>query len=368
MSVSKEKFGVTGKKQTVTKYILQNKNGMTVSVLDLGAVIHEIAVPDRNGIFENVVLGFDKASDYEINVPAFGAVLGRYANRISNASFTLNGREYKLEQNDKTNCLHGGTNRYEHFMYEAECPEDTEESSVTFRRLSKDMEQGFPGNLMVTVTYTLSEDNELLLEYYAVSDKDTIINMTNHCYFNIGPGGHRCKNVLEQDLQIFADAYTPINDLRLPTGEIRPVEGTAFDFRDVHRIGERIGEPKEDDSVVEGYDHNYVLRHRDGGVEKAAVYSDSRSGRVLEVYTDCPGLQLYSSVLLDEPNGREGLHYGVSAGICFETQNFPNAVNIDHFPNAILRAGEEYRRTTVFRFDILEENSGRERKYGTFKS
>lgn len=358
MSIRQEKFGMTKEKQTVTKYTLQNRNGMEVSLLDFGAVIYEIMAPDKDGNFENIVLGFDNVADYEVNTPAFGAVLGRYANRISNAAFTLNGKEYKLEQNDETNCLHGGSLRFEHFMYQAECQEGAEECSVSFTRLSKDMEQGFPGNLMVTVTYTLNDANELLLEYYAVSDEDTIVNMTNHCYFNIGPGGHRCKDVLSQELQIFADAYTPVNDLLVPTGEIRSVEGTALDFREVHIIGERIGEAREDDSIVEGYDHNFVLNHAKGEIAKAAVYCDKVSGRIMEVFTDCPGLQVYSSVMLDEPNGREGIHYGVSNGICFETQNFPNAVNIDSFPNAVLRAGEEYETATVFRFDTLEDKKG----------
>lgn len=355
VSIKQEKFGVTKDKQVVTKYTLRNQNGMEVSLLNLGAVIYEIIAPDKEGNFENIVLGFDNVADYEVNIPAFGAVLGRYANRISNAAFTLNGKEYKLEQNDETNCLHGGTLRFEHCMYQAECTQGETENSVSFTRISPNMEQGFPGNLTVTITYTLNDANELMLEYYAVSDEDTIINMTNHCYFNIGQGGHRCKDVLEQELQIFADAYTPVNDILVPTGEIRSVEGTALDFREVHTIGERIGVPKEDDSIVEGYDHNFVLNHAKEEIAKAAVCYDKFSGRIMEVYTDCPGLQVYTSVQLDEPNGREGIHYGVSRGICFETQNFPNAVNIDSFPSAVLRAGDEYETVTIFRFDTMKD-------------
>lgn len=354
MSINREKFGVTTDHQPVTKYTLKNQNGMEVSLLDLGAVICEIVVPDRKGNFENIVLGFDTVQDYEVNVPAFGAVLGRCANRISDGAFVLNGKKYQLEQNDNTNCLHGGTNRFEHFIYQAECEEGLEESSVSFTRLSKDMEQGFPGNLMVTVTYTLNDANELMLEYHAVSDEDTIINMTNHCYFNIGVGGHRCKSVLDHELQIFADAYTPVNDILVPTGEIRPVDSTALDFREPHKIGSRVGKATPDDHVVGGYDHNFVLNHPEGEIGKAVVYCDHISGRFMEVFTDCPGLQVYSSVMLDEPNGREGIHYGSSQAICFESQNFPNAINTDSFPDPILRAGEEYQTTTVFRFGILE--------------
>ncbi|MDD7403354.1 MAG: aldose epimerase family protein [Butyribacter sp.] len=355
MSIKREKFGVNKDGQTVTKYTLINRNGMSVTLLDIGAVIYEIMAPDREGVFENIVLGFDTVADYEVNEPAFGAVLGRCANRISDGGFTLNGKEYRLEQNDGTNCLHGGTNRYEHLMYQAECEEGLEESSVSFSRLSADMEQGFPGNLMVTVTYTLNDANELMIEYNAVSDADTVVNMTNHCYFNIGKGGHRCKNVLEQELQVFADTYNPTNKLHLPTGEIRPVEGTAMDFRTMHRIGERVGEPQPDDSVVAGYDHNFILHHEENEITKAVVYCDRDSGRVIEVFTDCPGVQIYSAAPLDEPNGREGMHYGSSNAICFETQQFPNAINMPQFPSPVLKAGETYQTVTVFRFDILEE-------------
>lgn len=355
MSIKREKFGVTKDNQEVTRYTLVNKNGMEVSLLDLGAVIHEIIVPDKNGTLENIVLGFDDVANYEVNVPAFGAVLGRYANRIENARFMLNGKEYMLEQNDETNCLHGGSNRFEHFMYQTECTEGTEECSISFSRLSKDMEQGFPGNLIVTVTYTLNDANELMIEYYAVSDEDTIINMTNHCYFNIGPKGHLCKDVLNQEIQVFADAYTPVNEILVPSGEIRSVEGTALDFREMHKVGERMGEPTPDESIVEGYDHNFVLNHAEGEIAKAAIYRDVESGRIMEIYTDQPGLQIYSSTFLDEPNGRDGNHYGVSRALCFESQNFPNAINIEKFPNAILRAGEEFETVTVFRFGVIDE-------------
>lgn len=354
MAIRKEEFGITQNNEKVTKYILTNHQGMQVSVIDFGAVITEIRVPDRNGIMEDVALGFDTLTEYEVNEPAFGAVVGRVANRIANASFILNGKNYSLDQNDGTNCLHGGRNRYEHRMYEAECTQGEDMDSVSFTRLSPAMEQGFPGNLTVTVTYTLNDDNELMLEYYAVCDEDTIINLTNHCYFNIGKGGHACKNVLNHTLQVFADSYTPVNKILIPTGEIRPVDGTALDFRTPHRIGERIGEETADERIVAGYDHNYVLDGQCGELVRAVRYTDSESGRTLEVFTDFPGVQVYTAEKLDAPNGKQGVHYGNFGAICFETQNYPDAVNQPSFPCAVLRAGEEYEKTAVFRFGIME--------------
>lgn len=353
MGILREDFGVTKGKEKVTKYTLVNQNGMKVSMIDFGAVITNLWVPDKDGVLEDVALGFDTVEDYEVNKPAFGAIVGRVANRISNASFSLNGKKYSLDQNDETNCLHGGFSRFEHFMYQAECQEEEGAASVSFTRLSKDMEQGFPGNLTVTITYTLNDANDLMIDYYAVSDEDTVINLTNHCYFNIGKGGHQCRNVLDQTLQVFADAYTPVNEILVPTGEIRPVENTALDFRSPCRIGERIGEAKPDESVVAGYDHNYVLGQEEGEIVKAAIYSDKDSGRVMEIFTDFPGVQVYTAAELTAENGKENTSYGNFGGICFETQNYPDAVNRPEFPDATLRAGEEYQRTAVFHFDVM---------------
>lgn len=354
MGISREEFGVTKEQEKVTKYTLTNQNGMKVSLIDFGAVITNLWVPDREGVLEDIALGFDSIEGYEVNKPAFGAVIGRVANRISNGSFTLNGKQYQLDQNDETNCLHGGNFRFEKCMYQTECAETEGADSISFTRLSKDMEQGFPGNVTVTVTYTLNDANELMIDYYAVSDEDTVISLTNHCYYNIGKGGHKCKDVLNHTLQVFADAYTPVDEILVPTGEIRSVENTAMDFRNPHRIGERIGEAVPDESIVAGYDHNYVLAKEEGEVVKAAVYSDQESGRVMEVFTDFPGVQVYNAAELDIPNGKENTYYRGYAGICFETQNYPDAVNRPEFPDATLRAGEEYERVAVFRFDVMQ--------------
>ena len=354
MSIIREKIGITKNGETVTKYTMVNRDGMHVSVLDLGAVITEITVPDKDGNKQDIVLGYDTVAEYEVNAPGFGAVMGRCANRISGAEYTLNGKTYTLQKNDGENCLHGGYNRFEHFMYQAECIEDIECDSIVFSRVSKDMEQGFPGNLNYSITYTWNDANELMLEYQAVSDQDTVINMTNHCYFNLGIEEYRSGSVLDQEMQIFANAYTPVGAGLIPTGEIRSVEGTAQDFRKMHKIGDKISKASADDSTVAGYDHNFVLNKGEEDIRLAARYIDRESKRTMEVFTDCPGLQVYSSDQLDDM-GKNNTYFGPFSGMCFESQNFPNAINQEGFPSPILRAGETYERTTVYRFGILEE-------------
>lgn len=350
MRITKKEFGVTSKQEKVTKYILTNENGMEVTLIDLGAVITGILVPDKNGNKEDVVLGFDTVKDYETNPPSLGAVVGRFANRIANAKFTLNGKEYTLDQNDGKHCLHSGYKRLEHGMYQAECSEGLEECSVSFTRVSPSMEQGFPGNLTLSITYTLNDQDELMIEYYAVTDEDTIINLTNHSYFNIGIKGHKTPSICSQEMQLMADSYTPVNDERIPTGEIVSVENTPMDFKTMRRIGEDI-----DAGKVEGYDNNFVLNTQDGTIAKAAVYQDRESGRVMEVFTDFPGIQVYTSNGLCVDDGKEGASYRTFSGICFETQNYPDAVNHDNFPSAVLKPMEEYQRTTVFRFSLMED-------------
>lgn len=352
MSIRKESFGTTSDGMHVNRYTLKNHNGMEVSFLDLGAVIYSVEVSDREGKFEDIALGYDSVKGYEVNRPSFGAPIGRYANRIAGAKFVLNGKEYQLDENDGTNCLHGGVLRYNHCMYEAECIEEQESDSITFARLSPDGEQGFPGNLSIEITYTLNDADELMIEYHAVCDEDTIINLTNHSYFNLGSGGHTCADVLEQEVQIFADRYTPLSDNLVPTGEIRDVEGTALDFREYKTIGKEIGGKDPAERTVTGYDHNFILNHPTGEVAMAARIRDPKSGRVMEVFTDLPGLQLYTAEDLIEPGGKDGMTYGNFCGACFESQNFPNAVNMEEFPNAVLRAGEEYSTVTVYRFRV----------------
>ena len=348
MSISKIKFGVTANGDEVTKYTLKNNNGIEVSFIDLGGVITNLMMPDKDGNIDDIV------AEYEVNMPSFGAPLGRYANRVSNAIFTLNGKEYKLDKNESTNCLHGGNTRYNRMMYNAETDVVENGDSITFSRLSPDGEQGFPGNLTVAITYTLNDDNELMIDYYAVGDEDTIVNMTNHSYFNLGKGGHKCKDILDQEITIYADNYTPVNDILVPTGEIKSVEGTALDFRNGKPVREGLGAYDKDEKTVTEYDHNFVLNGDDVcDVAKAAQFVCKETGRMMEVYTDQPGLQLYTAGGLTTENSKDGINYANFCGACFESQNFPNAINTKGFPNAVLKAGDEYTTTTVFRFSII---------------
>lgn len=355
MSIQTEEFGYTKSGEKVTRYILTNHNGMQVAFLDLGAVIQSIMVEDRTGTIEDVVLGYDTVAGYEVNVPSFGAPVGRCANRISNGKFELNGKVYTLDQNDGTNCLHGGYLRYNHCMYEVECVTEETSDRISFSRLSPDGEQGFPGNLSLTITYTWNDDNELMIEYQAICDEDTILNLTNHSYFNIGPKGHAGENVLKQEVQIEAEQYNPIGDKMLPTGEFLPVAGTMMDFTTFHSIGDHIGKDDPEAGTLSGYDHNYVLaEHEAGDVIKAATIRDPRNGRVLEVFTDMPGVQFYIAKELVEENGKDGVAYMHYGGACFESQNYPNGINQENFPSPILQAGVEYEATTVYRFSIEE--------------
>lgn len=236
MSIVKSKFGINKDGQEVTKYTLKNKNGMEVSFIDLGAVITNIIVPDRAGVFEDIALGYGEVAPYEVNMPSFGAPIGRYSNRISDAKFILNGKEYQLDQNDSTNCLHGGFQRYNCCMYSVKYEEFEEEDKIIFSRHSPDGEQGFPGSLDYSVTYILDDDDELIIGYQAVCDSDTIVNFTNHSYFNLGKGGHKCPDVLNQEVQIEADYYTPVNDILVPIGELKELAGTALDFRNLRNL------------------------------------------------------------------------------------------------------------------------------------
>lgn len=354
MSIQTKILGTTKEGNEVLQYIMTNHEGNQVVLLNLGAVIQKIIVDDKDGNKEDVVLGYDTVEGYEKNVPSFGSPVGRCANRISEARFTLGGVEYQLEQNDDTNCLHGGYLRYNHLMYEVETNEAEDFDSISFSRVSPDGEQGFPGNLTLTITYTWNDANDLIVEYNAISDQDTIFNMTNHSYFNIGPGGHKCKNVLDQEVQIFSDQFNPIGAKRLPTGETKSVKGTCMDFTEFHKIGERIGEDTPDYVTISGYDHNYIVGTTPGEAKKIAALYCPENGRIMEVFTDMPGMQLYSAKELVETGGKEGTDYTHFGGVCFESQNYPNGINEPKFPAPILKAGEEFESVTVFHFGIEE--------------
>lgn len=349
MKITQKSFGKTKSGEDATLYTVTNNNGMEVSFTDYGANIVSIIVPDRNGDFADVALGYKNIEGYENNDPGFGSLIGRNANRIGGAKFELSGKVYELEKNEGENNLHGGNPAYNKVMYETEIYEEEEMISIDFSRLSPDMEQGFPGNFDLTVTYTLTEGNELMIEYHGVSDKDTVVNLTNHSYFNLS--GHNSGSIIDHKVWIKANQFTPTSDDLIPTGEYRDVEGTPMDFRKLKSIGQDIDSDYEPLVQAGGYDHNYVLDNDSGDVEKVAELVDESTGRVMEVFTDMPGLQFYSSNMLTPvENGKDGARYDKRTGVCFETQHFPNACNIEGFPSSLLNAGQHYEYVTIYRF------------------
>lgn len=349
MKITQKPFGKTKSGEEATLYTLSNNNGMKVSITDFGVNIVSIIVPDREGKFDDVALGFNSISGYEENRPFLGSFIGRCANRISGAKFELNGKVYTLQKNERENNLHSGVPGYNKVMYETEVYEEEDMISLEFSRLSPHMEQGFPGNLDITVTYSLTENNELVIEYHAVSDKDTVVNLTNHSYFNLS--GHDSGSILDHKVWIKANQFTPTNDELIPTGELRDVAGTPLDFRTLKRIGDNINDDYEPLKQAGGYDHNFVLDISRDEVTKVAELVDEASGRVMEVFTDCPGMQLYTGNMLSSvEDGKDGARYGKRAGVCFETQHFPNACNIKSFPSSILKAGEGYEFVTIYKF------------------
>ncbi|MBP3609186.1 MAG: galactose mutarotase [Lachnospiraceae bacterium] len=352
MKITKTSFGTTKNGEKATLYTMENSNGMKVSVTDYGATIVHIIVPDRDGKMADVSLGYDDVKGYDENGTYYGAFIGRNGNRIANASFTLNGVKYDLDKNDGPNNLHGGFKGYNNFFFETECFEEEGEVSVEMSRLSPDMEQGFPGNLDITVTYTLTEENELAIEYLGVSDKDTIVNLTNHTFFNLA--GHDSGTILDHKVFIDADYFTPTDDGLIPTGELRTVDGTPMDFRTEQVVGDRIDADYEPLKQAGGYDHNYVLNNSGEDVEYVASLYDPKSGRRMEVFTDLPGMQLYAGNFIDgKATGKGGKVYTKREGICFETQLFPDACNEkEFFKSSVVKAYEEYSTMTVYKFSV----------------
>lgn len=330
----------------VDLFTLKNTNGMTARVTTYGATLTELLVPDKNGKFANVVLGFDNLRDYESNLPYFGATIGRYANRIAGAEFNLTGTTYKLAQNDGkfNNTLHGGWKGFDKRIWSGKQSKTDEGDSVAFSYVSPDMEEGFPGTLNVCVSYILTKDNELKIEFSAVTDRTTPVNLTNHAYFNLCGAG--TGNILQHELQINADHYLPTNEEMIPTGELKNVEGTPFDFRKLTPIGARIGTIPN-----RGYDHNYVLHPRENREPRlVAAVRDPKSGRRLQVLTTEPGLQFYSGNWLDEPIPGIGVIYDQHDAFCLEAQHFPDSVHHPHFPNVIYGPDDKYHQITIYKF------------------
>lgn len=355
MQIEQQFFGKTSAGEEALLYTVTNKNGMSVSFTDFGAIIVKVMVPDRLGKLEDVVLGYDNLSPYEQNSPGYGSFIGRNANRIRKASFHLENKTYDLEKNDGQNNLHSGAISYNKYMYKTKVVSKEDFASIEFSRVSPDMEQGFPGDLKVSVTYTLTDKNELILNYHAVSDQDTVVNLTNHSYFNLA--GHGSGTVLNQKVKILADLFTPTDDELIPTGELRNVSGTPMDFRILKPLGQDIFKEYKPLKQAGGYDHNYVLdtfnAHQNNTVEKVAELMDEKSGRVMEVYTDMPGIHMYTgNFITGTETGKEGIVYEKHGGVCFETQYYPNSCNIPEFPSCILKAGELYEHCTIFKFSV----------------
>jgi len=341
--VPEEAFGRMPDGRAVSLYTLINARGMKARLISYGAILVSLEVPDRQGQLGDVVLGFDDLESYIKRNPLFGAVVGRYANRIANASFSIDGVEYKITANSGKNHIHGGrAQRFDKVVWNAYPFTSEKGVGVRFTHFSFDGEEGFPGNLSTSVTYTLTPANELRIDYQAETDKPTVVNLTNHSYFNLAGQG----DILGHELQIAAQWYTPAGEGLIPTGEIQAVGETPLDFRTPHTIGERIGQLTE----TRGYDNNYVLDGSDGRLARAARVKDPASGRVMEVFTTEPGMQLYTANHLKGVAGKGGSVYGQHGGVCLETQHFPDSPNKPHFPSTVLRPGQIYNSTTVFKF------------------
>ena len=346
--VKREAFG-TVEGRPVEQYTLTNKNGIEVRAITYGGIITSIKTPDRAGRMGDIVLGFDSIDGYLGDHPYFGAIIGRYGNRIAKGRFTIDGQEYKLATNNGPNHLHGGIKGFDKQIWSAEVlPPMAGQSSVAFTYTSADGEEGYPGRLLVEVTYTLNDNNELIVDYLGRSDKATHVNLTQHSYFNLAGQG----DVLGHELTIDADRYTPVDATLIPTGEIASVEGTPFDFRKAAAIGARIDAAHEQIKNGQGYDHNWVLTPGRGqGLQPAARVFDPASGRTLQVSTTEPGMQFYAGNFLDgKLLGKGGRSYGRRSGFCLETQHYPDSPNQPNFPTTLLKPGQEYKSRTVFTF------------------
>jgi aldose 1-epimerase len=335
----------------VTLYTLHNRNGVSVSICNYGGLVTSIKVPDRNGKFGDVVLGYNNVADYIKSSPYFGALVGRYGNRIAKGKFTLDGQEYTLATNNPPNALHGGLKGFDKVMWQAHPVESDSGPSLELTYFSKDGEEGYPGNLAVKAVYTLTEDNALKLEFTATTDKDTVVNLTHHSYFNLAGKG----TILDHVVMINADKFTPVDSTLIPTGELRPVEGTPFDFRTPTAIGARIGQNDEQLKFAGGYDDNWVINDYTGAVRLMARVTEPTTGRVLEVLSSEPGLQFYTGNFLDGTlKGKGGWVYQFRDAFCMEPQHFPDSPNHPEFPSVVLKPGAVYHNTIIYRFSVSQ--------------
>jgi aldose 1-epimerase len=345
-NVKKESYGKTPQGEQVDLYTLTNAHGLCVKIITYGATIIDVETPDRNGKLANITLCCDSLADYVKGHPFFGSTVGRYANRIGKGKFSLDSKEYKLATNNGVNHLHGGNKGYDKVVWKADPVETANSAGVKFTHESPDGDEGYPGKLTATVTYTLTNDNELKMEYSAVTDKPTIVNLTNHTYWNLAGGGS--GDVLKHELMLNADRYLPVDDGLIPAGELKAVKGTPMEFLTPQTIGSRIADVKG------GYDHCYVLNRKDGdkGLSLVAKIVEPTSGRVMEILSTQPGVQFYSGNFLDGTAQGGGKKYEKHFGFCLETQHFPDSPNKPAFPSTVLKPGEKYEQTTVHKFSV----------------
>jgi aldose 1-epimerase len=346
---SKQPFG-TADGQEIFLYTLTNAAGMEVKITNYGGTVTSLKAPDRNKKFADLVLGFDNLDAYtaKTNTGHFGALIGRYGNRLARGIFKLNGHTYHVPVNDGPNSLHGGLKGFDRHVWRAKEVSSDEGAGLELRYVSEDGEEGFPGRLEVTVRYTLDDKNALHIDYSATTNKDTVLNLTNHSYFNLGGAGS--GSILNEKLMLNADRFTPVDSTLIPTGKIQPVAGTPFDFRKATEIGSRIDQDNEQLKFGRGYDHNFVLNHPGDLSAIAAKVEDPNSGRVLEVHTDQPGIQFYTGNFLDGTVSGIGGAFAHRSALCLETQHYPDSPNQPNFPTTVLRAGQRFHSVTIFKF------------------
>ena len=363
MSIKKDFGTLDGKK--VYLFTIKNSKGMVAEITNYGGTLVSLKVPDNKGEFDDVVLGYDKLEDYLKYKYFFGATIGRFANRIANSTFDINGVQYKVTKNEGQNSIHGGRVGFDKVVWEEKLLAKEEQSekeeqsanqsneSIEFSYLSRDGEEGYPGNLNVKVKYTVTDDNELKIEYYAISDKDTIVNITNHSYFNLS--GQGSGDVLKHKIMINADKFTISDKDSIPTGEIASVENTPMDFRKLTYVGENISSTYQQIVQASGFDHNWVINDTGKKLEKAAEVRDEKSGRIMEVYTTKPGVQFYSANFLtgkEKGKGKGGTTYVKRGALCLETQYFPDCINHKNFYSPLLKAGDKYEHKTIYKFSV----------------
>ena len=348
-TVTSEPFGKTADGKEVSIFTLKNSKGVEARIMNYGGIVVSLKVPDQKGVLGDVVLGYDNLADYIKATPYFGALVGRYGNRIAKGKFTVNGTECHLATNNIGNHLHGGIKGFDKVVWDAEILKDKPEATLELKYVSPDGEEGYPGSLSVTAVYSITEKNELRLDFIATTDKPTVCNLTHHSYFNLAGKG----DILGHEVAIFADAFTPVDSTLIPTGELKPVVGTPFDFRKATAIGARIKKDDEQLKFGGGYDHNWVINKSPGKLARLASVYEPVTGRVMEVFSTEPGLQFYSGNFLDGSNvGKGGVAYQYRAGFCMEPQHYPDSPNKPQFPSVVLKPGQTYRNTIIYRFSV----------------